>query len=193
ITETFRYAEAAVKKSGKDIELYYNDYNMVQPDKLEKALKMAKKLQAAGIRIDGIGAQAHWNMTHPTVAGVQKLIDDIVAAGLKVKISELDISIYDKDDWANEKWQPVVEFTPELAKAQAARYKELFDVFAKNAEHITSVTVWGLSDDRTWLDDFPAKGRDNHPLLFDDNDDPKPAYFALFDVNTAPAAPASDK
>ncbi len=185
ITEAFRYADEAATKSGKDIALYYNDYNMAKPDKLDKVLKMAKKLRAAGIRIDGIGAQAHWTMNWPPIPQVQAMIDKITAAGFKVKISELDVSLYTNDDWDNEKWQAEMEFTPELAQAQAARYKALFDLFAKNAEHITSVSVWGLSDDRTWLDDMPSKGRNNHPLLFDDADAPKPAYFALFEVGAA--------
>src|SRR5690606_36956751 len=166
----------------------YNDYNLAKPEKLEKALKMAKKIKDAGIRIDGIGEQAHWSMTWPTTTEIQQMIDKIVAAGLKVKISELDVSLYPNDDWEHEKWEPQRDFTPELAKAQAARYKELFDVFAKNAAHITSVTVWGLTDDRTWLDDFPAKGRNNHPLLFNDNAEPKPAYFAIFEVGSDSSA-----
>lgn len=177
----FQHAEAAVKATGKDIDLYYNDYNMWQTVKLDKALKMAKGLRAAGIRIDGIGAQGHWNMTSPTAEQLQTMIDKIVAAGLKVKISELDISVYSGDDWVKEVWEKERPFDDALAQAQAARYKELFEIFVKNAEHITSVTLWGMSDHKTWLDNFPIK-RNNYPLLFDDNDKPKPAYFALFEV-----------
>lgn len=177
----FQVAEEAVKATGKDIDLYYNDYNMWQTVKLDKALKMAKGLKDAGIRIDGIGAQAHWNMTSPTADQLQTMIDKIVAAGLKVKISELDVSVYSNDDWGNEVWEKERPFDDALAQAQAARYKELFEIFVKNAQHITSVTIWGMSDNKTWLDSFPTK-RNNYPLLFDDNDKPKPAYFALFEV-----------
>jgi len=177
----FQAAEEAVKATGKDIDLYYNDYNMWQTVKLDKALKMAKGLKDAGIRIDGIGAQAHWNMTSPTADQLQTMIDKIVAAGLKVKISELDVSVYSNDDWGNEVWEKERPFDDALAQAQAARYKELFEIFVKNAQHITSVTIWGMSDNKTWLDSFPTK-RNNYPLLFDDNDKPKPAYFALFEV-----------
>src|SRR5690606_28995619 len=147
----------------------------------DKALKMAKGLKDAGIRIDGIGAQAHWNMTSPTADQLQTMIDKIVAAGLKVKIRELDVSVYSNDDWGNEVWEKERPFDDALAQAQAARYKELFEIFVKNAQHITSVTIWGMSDNKTWLDSFPTK-RNNYPLLFDDNDKPKPAYFALFEV-----------
>lgn len=178
----FRYAETAVAASGKPIALYYNDYNIVLDDKRKKALELARTLQTEGIRIDGIGAQAHWNLEWPTVADVQRMIDDIVAAGLKVKISELDISIYTQDDWGKKNWEAEKPFTEELAARQAARYAELFEVFVKNAEHITSVTFWGLSDGHTWLDNEPVQGRDNHPLLFDDRGNPKPAYSALLNL-----------
>ncbi|HXS17732.1 MAG TPA: endo-1,4-beta-xylanase, partial [Polyangiaceae bacterium] len=178
----FKYAAAAVKASGKTIDLYYNDYNLAKADKREKTLKMAKELRAKGVRIDGIGEQAHWNMTWPSPAEIQTMIDDFVKAGFKVKISELDISVYPQDDWDKKVWEAERPFDDALAQAQATRYKEIFEVFVKNAEHITSVTLWGLTDDRTWLDFMPVQGRNNYPLLFNDLDQPKPAYFALFDV-----------
>src|SRR6188768_2088403 len=182
IADAFKYAAAAVKASGKTIDLYYNDYNLAKADKREKTLKMAKELRAKGVRIDGIGEQAHWNMTWPSPAEIQTMIDDFVKAGFKVKISELDISVYPQDDWDKKVWEAERPFDDALAQAQATRYKEIFEVFVKNAEHITSVTLWGLTDDRTWLDFMPVQGRNNYPLLFNDLDQPKPAYFALFDV-----------
>jgi endo-1,4-beta-xylanase len=182
IADAFKYAAAAVQASGKSIDLYYNDYNLAKADKRAKTLKMAKALRAQGVRIDGIGEQGHWSMTWPSPAEIQTMIDDFVQAGFKVKISELDISVYPKDDWDNKVWEPERPFDEALALAQATRYKEIFEVFVKNAEHITSVTFWGLTDDRTWLDFMPVQGRNNYPLLFNDLDQPKPAYFALFDV-----------
>ena len=41
--------------------------------------------------------------------------------------------------------------------------------------------MWGNSDDNTWLDDFPVKGRKDAPLLFDRNLQAKPAYWAIVD------------
>jgi endo-1,4-beta-xylanase len=159
---------------------------MAEPIKRKKAIDLALGLRKQGLRIDGIGAQAHWTLNYPSLPEIQQMISDIVEAGLLVKISELDVSVYTEDDWNSHTWQAERPFDEALAQAQAARYREIFEVFSKNAEHITSVTIWGVSDDRTWLDSFPAGNRDNYPLLFDEVDRPKPAYFALFDV-TVPA------
>jgi endo-1,4-beta-xylanase len=183
IKDAFIFADQAVQRSGKAIDLYYNDYNLAMPGKRTKAIKLALDLRATGARVDGIGEQAHWSLDWPSTREIQLMIDDIVAAGLKVKISELDISVYPRDDWNNKIWESERPFDDALAQAQAKRYKEIFEVFVSNAEHITSVTLWGLSDDRTWLDQFPKPGRNNYPLLFNDLDQAKPAYFSLFEVH----------
>jgi endo-1,4-beta-xylanase len=46
---------------------------------------------------------------------------------------------------------------------------------------MTSVTVWGVSDDATWLDNEPVSGRNDYPLLFDDAHQPKDAVAAILD------------
>ncbi len=179
IKVAFESAAAAVSATGKSIALYYNDYNVVDDAKRAKIIEMVRWLKAEGVQIDGVGLQAHWNIEWPNDALLQKTIDELVAEGVKLKISELDLSVYTKDDYGTETWEPQKEFTADLAQRQAQRYQQLFALFAKNAEHITSVTFWGVSDDQTWLDDFPAAGRNNYPLLFDDQHQPKPAYFSI--------------
>jgi endo-1,4-beta-xylanase len=181
ISLAFSDAAGAVKASGKAIDLYYNDYNLAKAEKRAKVLEMVKMLRAKGIQIDGVGEQAHWNLTWPSLGEIQAMIDELVGAGLKLKISELDISMYPNDDWGNKAWEPEQPFTAERAEAQARRYRDIFALFVKNAASIESVTLWGVSDDRTWLDTFPTT-RNNQPLLFDDADQPKPAYFALLDL-----------
>ena len=60
VTEAFRLAEKASPKT----ELYYNDYNNEQPKKREGCITLIKKIQAAGVRIDGVGIQGHWHLGH---------------------------------------------------------------------------------------------------------------------------------
>ena len=45
------------------------------------------------------------------------------------------------------------------------------------AGDVSSVTLWGLADDNTWLDTFPVTRKDA-PLLFDTRLQAKPAYWA---------------
>ena len=180
VLDAFTFARQALEKAHGSAEgrLYYNDYNITL--KLDKILETAKWLRdEKGIPVAGIGFQAHWNIDWPSVDDIEEAITRIVDAGFKIKISELDLSIYTNDDWENEKWEPERAFDAALQAEQAARYKALFELFRKHKDHITSVTLWGVSDDATWLDDFPAKARNNHPLLFDDQHAPKASVPAI--------------
>jgi len=56
--------------------------------------------------------------------------------------------------------------SPELEAQVAARYAEVFGVFRDCASKLTSVTLWGVSDDQSWLNYWPL-ARKNFPLLFD--------------------------
>lgn len=174
--DAFRFAREALESATGSAEgkLYYNDYNVTQ--KLDKILKLVTWLKdEKGIPLDGVGFQAHWNLEWPPLNEIQSAIDRLVAAGLRVKISELDLSIYPKDDWATKTWEPEKPFTEELEAIQAERFADLFALFRKNKGVITSVTLWGVTDDATWLDSFPAGKRNNHPLLFDEAHQPKSA------------------
>ena len=127
------------------------------------------------IKIDGVGFQGHWKIGWPSTANIQTAINafTVPAIDVKVKISELDISIYDSSAEGEK------SFTSTIAAQQATRYDDLFTLFRANAAHITSVTFWGVSDDATWLDNFPVPGRNDYPLLFDDDHERKPAYDAV--------------
>jgi endo-1,4-beta-xylanase len=51
------------------------------------------------------------------------------------------------------------------------------------------IGFWGTHDGRSWLNDFPVKGRTNHPLLFDREYKAKPAFDAVIEALKA-AGPA---
>jgi endo-1,4-beta-xylanase len=69
--------------------------------------------------------------------------------------------------------------TAELAAKQAQRFADLFALYRKNKDQISSVSFWGVSDDNTWLDNEPVVGRNDHPLLYDDQHAPKPVRAAI--------------
>lgn len=180
----FRYTKDALeaREPGSSAgKLYYNDYNETQ--KADRILDMVAWLKDThGLQIDGIGMQAHWRLDWPTVSEIETTIDEFVAAGLKVKISELDVTVYNDyppPDYAFTP-APEVTLTPELEAIQAQRYEDLFTLFRAKAADITSVTVWGVSDDRSWLDYFPVT-RNDHPLLFGDDHEPKAALEAIME------------
>jgi endo-1,4-beta-xylanase len=74
---------------------------------------------------------------------------------------------------------PQVPYTPDLEAAQAQRFATLFAVYRDNRDAISSVTFWGVSDDRSWLNYQPVIGRADYPLLYKDAHTPKAARTAI--------------
>lgn len=60
----------------------------------------------------------------------------------------------------------------DVQQALAQRYADAFRVVLKHRDAITRVTFWGVSDADSWLN----RGRANHPLLWDRQRRPKPAF-----------------
>jgi endo-1,4-beta-xylanase len=83
-----------------------------------------------------------------------------------VKVSELDVSVYCHDDKGQHVYEAPRGNSPELEAQIAERYAEVFGVFRECASKLTSVTLWGVSDDHSWLNNWPLQRR-NFPLLFD--------------------------
>jgi len=110
---------------------------------------------------------------------------------VKVMITELDIDVLPRksggaDISATEKQglDPYKEKLPaDMQQKLAKRYAELFRVFAKHrGTSLTRVTFWGFYDGSTWLDNWPVRGRTNHPLLWDRELKPKPALSAVIEA-----------
>jgi endo-1,4-beta-xylanase len=70
----------------------------------------------------------------------------------------------------------------EMQQKLAKRYAELFKVYVDHHASMGRVTLWGVTDGGSWLNDFPTRGRTNYPLLFDRQGKPKPAFTAVLEV-----------
>ncbi len=178
IAEAFRYAHAADPSA----VLFYNDYNTERPEKMERIYKLLKKLKDAKVPIDAVGLQGHWSLYEPTEQELRTTIERFASLGLKVQVTELDVSVYpwEKDRRAKRPDESDA-YTPEMQAKQSAQYKMVFKVFRDEAQagRLTGVTFWNISDHYSWLDTYPVAGRKNHPLLFDENFKPKPAYYEV--------------
>jgi endo-1,4-beta-xylanase len=176
IERAFEYAHAADPQA----KLFYNDYNTENATKRERIYQLMKKLKEKGVPIHGVGLQGHWSIFEPTSAELEASITKFASLGLDVHFTEVDVSVYQKGhERSNEPFKGKAEFTPEMDDKQAAHYKMLFEVFRKHKEKVQNVTFWNLSDKRSWLDNFPVRGRKDFPLLFDVNHQPKKAYWAV--------------
>jgi endo-1,4-beta-xylanase len=176
IAKAFEYAHAADPQA----QLFYNDYNTERPQKRERVYRLLKRLVAAGVPITGVGIQAHWSIYEPSAAELRTTIDRFSGLGLKVQITELDISVY---PWEKERRtrrpNESDAYTPELQDRQARQYKDVFSVFRSYKGVINGVTFWNVSDKNTWLDNYPVPGRKNYPLLFDTAGQPKKAFWEV--------------
>jgi endo-1,4-beta-xylanase len=178
IIKAFQYAHRADPKA----ILFYNDYNTERPEKRERVYRLLKMLVDAKVPINAVGIQAHWSIYEPDQKDLVETIKKFSSLGLKVQVTELDISVY---PWEKNmrKLRPFESdtYTPELQQKQADQYAMVFKVFRQFKNVITGVTFWNISDKHTWLDQYPVPGRKNYPLLFDQNLQPKEAYRRVVD------------
>jgi endo-1,4-beta-xylanase len=171
ISKAFQWAHEADPQA----LLFYNDYNTEAPAKRDKVYRLIKQLLDSGVPIHGIGLQGHWNIYNPEEKDLRDAIEKFSSLGIKIQITELDVSVYSPD----EKDPTDNFFTAEREKKQVEKYKMVFRVFRDYKSVITGVTFWNVSDKSSWLDNFPVRGRKNYPLLFDQNLKPKKAYWEV--------------
>jgi endo-1,4-beta-xylanase len=174
IAKAFQYAHEADPAA----VLFYNDYNEISPVKREKMYKLVKGLKDAGVPIHGVGLQGHWAVNEPSKGQLDSTIKRFTDLGLKVQVTELDISVYPKEHDARERKPADADtaFSPQKEQQQLEVYKMSFELFRKYRNMISGVTFWNISDRNSWLDNFPVRNRKDYPLLFDRNLQPKKVF-----------------
>jgi len=189
LAEAFRAAHEA----DPDAILVYNDYNIELDYKRPKALELLKKLLDQKVPVHAVGIQSHWRIENPPFAETEKAIQEFSALGLKVMITELDMGVlptrYQGADVSRREamtpeqmavMNPYTKGLPdEVAVKHGEKLKEAFDLFLKYRKNIGRVTLWGVNDGHSWLNNFPVRGRTDYPLLFDRAMKPKPAFFEI--------------
>ena len=181
-----RLAFEFAHEADPEAELYYNDYSMSKEGKRDAVVKMVRNLQSQGVKIDGIGMQGHMTMDFPTLEEEEKSIVAFSETGVKVMITELDLTVLPSpgtkvsaDVALSYEYQKQLNPYPNglpdsVAQAAHDRYAEFFRLFLKHADKIDRVTMWGLTDEDSWRNNWPVPGRTDYPLLFDRNYQPKP-------------------
>jgi endo-1,4-beta-xylanase len=174
-----------------DAVLVYNDYNVEQPRKREKFLRLIRELKEKGAPLGAVGIQGHWEVDRIPSRDIVALLDAMKGLGLKVMVSELDLGLVPRGRWWAEggKFRDEISKTnplangppPELLERQARQYAELFQLFCDHSESIGRVTFWDLHDGRSWLNYFPWRHAE-YPLLFDRQARPKPAFESVMRV-----------
>ena len=163
----FQYADEAFNEeyaapgTDRPVALFINDYNTEQSGKQDRYYDLVERLLDRGVPVDGVGHQFHVNLSMP-VSSLEGAIVRFEDLDVIQAVTELDVTT----------GTPVTD-----AKLidQGYYYDEAFDIFRAHADSLYSVTVWGLTDGRSWRADNGA------PLLFDDGMQAKPAYFGAAD------------
>jgi endo-1,4-beta-xylanase len=178
-----RYAFQFAHEADPAAELYYNDYNVETPAKCDAIVKLVKELKAAGVRIDAVGSQAHMHMDSPTFNDTEDSFRKLKAAGVKILITEWDLSIL-PNPYSGANISVNFKYSPEMDPYRDGvpdsiqlkwnkRVLGMFQLYFRYNDVIDRVTVWGLNDAVSWLNNFPIRGRTDYPLLFDRNNNRK--------------------
>jgi endo-1,4-beta-xylanase len=191
------YLEQVFLLAGKhfpDAKLVYNDFSLEKPAKRDAAVKLVHDFRARGVRIDAIGTQSHFQLEKPTLEAIDDALSAFAGAGVEVLVSELDVDVLPpvyKNQGADlslnaelsAQLNPYADCLPSDVAARAAqRWADIFAVFSRHADHLHSVTLWGVSDKYSWLNNWPVRGRTNYALLFDRELRPKQAWQRVIEA-----------
>ena len=144
------------------------------------ALAMVDQLQGEDVPIDGFGLQMHivtdrWGDADQV--GWVNFATDLTERGLAVYVTEMDVSLPDN--------------TAQSLDLQAQIYAETVERFL-HLPRRGDLTFWGFTDRYSWRNP-DDDGRLRYPLPFDENYEPKPAYFALQRVLAGGTARETDR
>ncbi|MCR4889074.1 MAG: endo-1,4-beta-xylanase [Ruminococcus sp.] len=179
VINAFKYAR---KYAPADCKLYMNDYNEYFVAKADDLYNMAKKIQAEGDYIDGIGMQSHMHYCDfgftgsateskdPKFGTYADAIDKFNSLGLDVQITELDVTTCSKQEGAD-------------------LFVDIFKVAAERHQNISCLTLWGHCDSVSWRKSYKeddGKGtQGGDPLPFDSNCQPKSFYSKIIAIPAA--------
>lgn len=167
--QVFQWAHEA----DPEVKLFYNEWGADMPnEKFEAMYKILEVMVSEGVPIHGVGLQMHIGLGSaklaediPPAGGVKAAIERLGKLGLEVHITEMDVQI-----------QAGVGSTTERLEAQAEVYKNVLQE-ALSCPNFKALVQWGVDDKHSWIHEFT--GEHDAPLLFDEDNKPKPAYFAI--------------
>jgi len=174
IAKAFEYAHEA----DPDAILRYNDYGLENPEKRKKLITLIKDLQAQKVPVMAIGTQTHVSVSSPTFEEEDRELTELETLGLPIHITELDVNSAQGGqrnngaDIANNAETTRGGLVDDANQRLANQYAALFKAFIKHKNSVKVVTLWGVNDGLSWR-------ADGKPLLFDSNDQPKPAFDAV--------------
>lgn len=151
------------KEHAPNTQLIINQHGSMQPAMWEKIFATVEYLREQGLRVDGIGWQAHIDVGWEHEAGNPEALAALIQ---RAHAMDLSFHVTEKNVWLREEKD---------YEAQAETFAAVLRIVLEN-RHTGQVTwnVWNLSDADSW-----AALRHLNGCIFDYDYVPKPAYYAL--------------
>jgi len=159
IDMAFRFAHEA----DPGATLIYNDYDIaVINSKSDRLYYLLKDMLARGIPIHGVGFQLHITGNGIDYQSFAENMRRFAKMGLQLFVTELDVRLTGRSD--------------ENYGRQAKVYENILKACLEQPS-CKAVQLWGFTDRHSWIPSyFSGYG---WALPFDENYDPKPAYYAI--------------
>ena len=168
IADALRWAHEADPHA----KLFLNDFNIegIGP-KSDAMYALVKSLIAQHVPIGGVGFETHLGLQFG-LPSMQPNLQRFADLGLDVDITEMDVRM-------------ILPATPDLLAQQASWYNQVMqDCIA--VRRCVDFTVWEYTDKYSWVPGFfQGQGAAD---IYDENLNPKPAYWALLDALEHPVS-----
>ncbi len=172
IARAFQYAHEADTAA----LLFYNDFNHESSTnnyaKLYGIQALLTNLKLAGVPIHGTGLQMHVNKNINN-SNIGKAIDSMLATGLKVHISELDVAVNPENNQS-------LTFNATVASQQFGKFKYFGRVGKQiGSDQFYGITTWNVTDADSWIPQ--TYSRPDFPLPFSNTYQKKSSYQGFKD------------
>lgn len=165
IKETITRAFQAAHQADPSATLIYNEGAIPSLNaRSDAAYELVQHLLSQNVPIHGFGFQTHI-FDHYQLNEYQQNLQRFANLGIDIYITEADVALEEPVDAAKLELQ-----------------KNLFEDMIQacfNVSRCHGITVWGVTDKVSWINDHPAYENYCCGLLFNDAYQPKPAYTAF--------------
>ncbi len=152
-----------------DVKLVYNQHGGMEPEMWEKVKEVILYLKNKGLRVDGLGWQAHLKSEQPLAFSEKdlKYFADLInwthAHGMEFHVTEIDYRISDG------------KFDEVALEKQAEAYSNILKVLlSKRNSGVVTYNTWGLFDGED-----ESEHHNLARFIFDKELRAKPAYYAI--------------